>query len=237
MKIVCVITKEDLQQQIKTIKKYKNYIYAVEVRIDTFYPDKEKVDKILKLLYKRFPKIKKIITFRKFSEGGKIKIGENQRKNFLIPVITNNYSYIDYVDIEFNSKIKNEIIKYIKEHKKIVILSAHFLTNKPISFSKFNKKLEEILKYVKLQRINYIIKVVLNINKFKQYFNFLRTIYAIDKKNVSFFTIGKTSLISRAIGVVLNMPLVYVTTKSPVIASQPDISKFLAVLKNMGYLS
>lgn len=237
MKIACVITKENLQQQIKIIKKYKNYIYAVEVRIDTFYPDKEKINKILEFLHKNFPKIKKIITFRKFSEGGKIKIGENQRKNFLISVITNNSNYIDYVDIELNSKIKNRIIKYIKEYKKVAILSAHYLANHSISLPKLKKHLKEISKYVKLQKINCIIKVVIKINNFKQYFNFLKVIYNLNNKNITFFTTGKTSLTSRSIGVLLDMPLVYVATKSPVIASQPDISTFLKTLRNIGYIA
>mgnify|MGYP001772860903 CR=1 FL=1 len=236
MKIVCVLINDvDLKKQLNIIKKYEKNIYAVEIRADTFYPETEKISFLLKFINIKFPKLKKILTFRHFSEGGKIKITENQRKNFIISLLSNNFSYIDYVDIEFNSKIKEEIINYIKKYKKAVVLSIHYL-NKLISLRNFKQDLKNIAKYIKNKGINkYTIKVVLKIDYLKQYFNFLKETYSFNKTNLTFFTVGKTSLVSRAIGVVLDMPLVYVATKSPVIASQPDISKLLKVLKSIGY--
>ncbi|MCX7911253.1 MAG: hypothetical protein N2505_06740, partial [Endomicrobia bacterium] len=55
-------------------------------------------------------------------------------------------------------------------------------------------------------------------------------------KNITFFTMGKISLISRSMAVLLNMPLVYVATKKPVISTQPHLKQIINILSKMGLI-
>ncbi|MFN3550995.1 MAG: hypothetical protein ACK4WJ_04230, partial [Endomicrobiia bacterium] len=56
-------------------------------------------------------------------------------------------------------------------------------------------------------------------------------------KKTTFFTIGKISLISRIIGIILKMPLIYVATKKPVVSTQPDVKQIIKYLSKIGLLN
>ncbi|MCS7231640.1 MAG: type I 3-dehydroquinate dehydratase [Elusimicrobiota bacterium] len=235
MKIVCVLTNNLPEKQILKIKKFRKFIYALEIRVDTFYPNIEKIKDIIYYIKKHLPKIKIILTFRKFEEGGRVKIKENIRKKIIKNLIYNLKESIHFIDIEFNSKIKNEIYKEAKKYKKLAIFSIHFLNS--FKEKEIYKYLYKIKKFIKIRKINnYIVKIVINISDFKKYFDFLKKIHKIFKnfKKYTFFTTGKTSLISRAISIILDMALVYVSIDKPVIKTQPDISQLLATLKKFG---
>lgn len=238
MKIVCVLTNKSINEQLSKIKKFQNLVYAVEIRADTFYPkDIQLINKLTKLIRKKFPKTKLIFTFRKFEEGGKIKISENKRKKIVKDIISHSIKFFDFIDVEFNSPIKDEIYKIIKKNKKIVIFSIHLLSN--FKESTIYKKLNQISYYLKLKKIKkYIIKIVINLNDYSKYFKILKKIHQTCKskniRNYTFFTTGKTSLLSRCISVILNMPLTYVAVKKPVIKTQPDIVQLMTALEKFG---
>lgn len=231
MNLVGVLTYPQQEKQIKLLKKYKQYIFAVEIRVDTFYPEVIKVSQILKRLKKIFPKVKTIITFRNKKEGGKIDIKEQIRKQVISFLLTENHKFIDYIDIEYKSKIRDEIVFLAKQFSKKLILSYHFL--KPIQKSTFVKSLSSIKKMVKNKKQNIVVKIVINTDNFNYYFQLLKEVYKT-KLNFTFFTVGRTSLLSRCFAFLLNMPLVYAGILKPVIKTQPDLCSTIQLAKNLG---
>lgn len=237
MKIICVLTNDSIKEQISKIKKFHNLIYAIEIRIDTFYPNDLKLaEKLIVFIRNKLPKVKIILTFRKFEEGGKIKITEAERKAVIKQLILQFKSFFDFIDIEFNSTIRDEIKVLAQKNKKNIIFSTHFLEN--FKEKQIYDNLNKISIYLKSKKIKkYLVKVVANMDDFSKYFETLRKIYKIFKsnsvKNYTFFTTGKTSLISRCICVVLNMPT-YVAIKKPVIKTQPEIYNLLLALREFG---
>ncbi|MCX7956925.1 MAG: type I 3-dehydroquinate dehydratase [Endomicrobia bacterium] len=235
MKIACVILNNNIEKQLSIISKNINLIYATEIRIDTFYPKINKAINILHLIKKNFPKIKTILTFRKFEEGGKIKVSEKIREKIIKEIILNQKKYLDFVDIEYDSQIKKNIISIAKKLNKKVILSFHSL--KTINDIKIIKKVKNIKNYIKNNNNKFIIKIVFLPKNFKQYFNLLKEINKIIKLHkATVFTIGKTSLISRIIGIILNIPITYVATLKPAIKSQPSLKDLIKAIKKFGYL-
>ncbi|MEN3013789.1 MAG: type I 3-dehydroquinate dehydratase [Endomicrobiia bacterium] len=234
MKIACVLINDRFYNQFLKIKKYYKFIYAIEIRVDTFYPDLQKIASIATILKKKFPDIQLILTFRKFEEGGKIKISEEKRKETILNFLKTFKNLFNFVDIEFKSPIKYEIYEFLKKNKKNIIFSIHFL--KKYKENTLYKELLQIKNYIKDKRIkNYIVKVVAKISDFSEYFKTLKKTYKILKDiNYTFFTTGKTSTISRCISVILEMPLVYAALTKPVIKTQPDISELLSSLKKLG---
>lgn len=227
MNLVCVLTEKDISQ-ISTLKRYKNYIYAVEIRADTFYPKIEEISEVIKKIKKILKKVKIILTFRYYKEGGKCKISENERKKLIEKILFENFNYIDIVDIEFYSKIKNKLIKTLKKYKKKLIISCHI--NKKIT----KKQFESVLAKLQNLKNKYFIKIVIKSNNFKYYFNFLKLFYLKNIPLSSFFAIGKISLISRLISAILKMPLIYVSIRTPVVKTQPDIKTFIKFSKKLG---
>lgn len=238
MKIACVLTSNLTKNQISKINKFKNLIYAIEIRADTFYPNKiHLIKETIELIKNKFPKIKIILTFRKFEEGGKTKISENKRKIIIENLISNFKKFLDFIDIEFNSTIKDDIYEIAKKNKKFIIFSSHFLNS--FKEKEIYERLNQISTYLKSKKIKkYIVKIVININNFSKYFEILRKIhqFCLSKgiKNYTFFTTGKTSLISRCVNVILDMPLAYVAVKKPVIKTQPSIDDFIVAIRKLG---
>ena len=235
MSIVCVLTNKNIDKQISIVKKYKKHIYAIEIRVDTFYPKIEKIIHILEKIKKNLPEIKIILTFRKFSEGGKVRIAEDKRKEILIEILSEKHKLIDYIDIEFNSKIKKDLLLAVKKYKKTLIVSSHFI-KKQIGIKKFVKIIRLMDKFLKQNEQKGIIKIVIKSDNFKHYFKFLKEIYRIKLKNLTFFATGKMSLLSRSINVLLKMPLIYIAILKPVISTQPNIKDFTKTLKKIGII-
>jgi len=233
MNIVCVLTDKNINKQISIVNKYKKYISAIEIRVDTFYPKIEKIGDVLEKIKKNLPEIKIILTFRKFLEGGKVKISENKRKEILTKILDERHKLIDYIDIEFNSKIKKDILLIAKKYKKILIISSHFI-NKTISIKKFVKIIKLMDKFLIQKRQNGLVKIVIKSDEFKHYFRFLKEIHRLKLKNITFFATGKMSLLSRSINVVLKMPLVYIAILRPAISTQPNIKEFIKTLNKIG---
>lgn len=234
--LVAVLTNGNIQNQIRILKTYIKYISFIEIRVDTFYPNINQVEKILTKLKQIFPKIKIILTFRAKNEGGKIKITEKLRKKIIIDLLKKYNKYIDFVDIEYRSKIKKEIRKIVqKKYNKNLIISSHIFTPEP-SLKKIKNIITNIKKFISFYKNKSIIKIAISSDNFKYYLNILKEVHKItDFKKTTFFTIGKTSLLSRSIAIILNMPLVYVAIKKPVISTQPSINQIIEVLSQMGF--
>lgn len=235
MNIVGVFTSENIEKQIKLVKKYKDFLYALEVRVDTFYPNIEKVNEILAKLKLMFPKLKIILTCRSYKEGGLVKLSDTTRYEILSSILKQNYKHVDWIDIEYLSKIRNKIIFLAKKFSKKLILSYHIL-KKQNCRQKFNTFLKYFEKLSKKNRNRIVGKIVINTDNFQFYFSLLKFLH---KKNldISFFTVGKTSTLSRCFALMLNMPFVYATILKPVVKTQPDINKIVNLAKSLGLTS
>jgi 3-dehydroquinate dehydratase type I len=231
--LVAVITNNNINYQLALLKKYKSLINAIEIRVDTFYKENkiEETFKIIKKIKEHFPDSKIIITFRKFDEGGYKKVTEKTRGFIISNIVTKCHRYIDFIDIEYFSKIKNQIINLAKNYKKTVILSFHELTKTPKT-KKILKIAKQMQKFIKTKKCKYLIKIVFKNDLFANYLKVLKAIYLTEKRNfkkISIFTTGKTSLISRTICMILDMPIVYGATARPVVASQPSVFKLARI--------
>lgn len=233
--IVLVITYRDIisPKILLKINFFLKYLYAVEVRVDTFPGDKLK--KITSLLQKvKSLGLRTILTFRSFKEGG-FGGGISDKKRFLIikSLIKENFRFIDFIDIEFFSEIKNKVINLAKKYNKKVILSFHQLENKKFDSSILTKNIKKIVCFGK--RNCCLVKIVCFIPEFEEYFYLLRKIYFLDKefKTVTFFTTSSTALISRVVSFLLKMPLVYTTISRPVVKTQPSLKDFIDVIKKI----
>ncbi|MCS7152091.1 MAG: type I 3-dehydroquinate dehydratase [Endomicrobia bacterium] len=238
MKLVAVLTGQNLNKELDIFKKYKNYIYAVEIRADFLYPELSKINKIITKLKSLSPSTKIILTFRSKAEGGKTKISENQRKNIITNLLKENHKYVNFVDIEFFSKIFPHIAKLTNNYHKKLIISCHF--NKTIS----EKKLIQVFNKIKNKTFHThykpIIKIVVRRQNLNQYFNMLRKLNSFKRNiftNLSIFTIGKTSVQSRLIGLLIKMPLVYSSLYLPVISTQPTLPQLLNFASKIGICS
>ncbi|MFN3247666.1 MAG: type I 3-dehydroquinate dehydratase, partial [Leptonema sp. (in: bacteria)] len=169
--------------------------------------------------------------------GGKIKVKEELRKEIIVDLIKKYHKYIDFVDIEYNSKIKKEIKKILKKYDKNLIISLHIFKSEP-TMKKIKIILKDIKKFINFGKNKNLIKIVIKSDNFKYYFNILKELYKTKNlKKTTFFTIGKISLISRIIGIILKMPLIYVATKKPVVSTQPDIKQIIKYLSKIGFLN
>ncbi|MCS7228306.1 MAG: type I 3-dehydroquinate dehydratase [Endomicrobia bacterium] len=236
-KIVAVVTGENFVKELEVLKEYKSYINAVEIRVDYIYPHLTTIPEILKKIKSISPSIEIILTFRWEKEGGKTNISENQRKKILFSLIQQNYKTVTFLDIEYRSPIFNEIQKFAISHKKKLIVSIHFTRNsKP---HHIHKTVLSMIKSIQHKYINKsIIKVVIHSNNFMQYFNILSCLYRNlslnSLKNLTIFTTGKTALTTRLIAMLLNMPLVYTATHTPVASNQPQISQLVEKIPLLG---
>ncbi len=234
MNLVAVITKENLKKQLKIVFNNSSYLSFIEIRLDTFYPiNYNSLENLLKEIKSK--NFKTIITFRHFSEGGKINISENEREKIICSLVSQNTKLIDYIDIECLSKIKDNIISIAKRYNKKVILSTHFLSkNEKENLSKLENCLFKMTKFTKNK--NLFLKIVMNIDNFNNYIKLTKIVFKTFKnfKKVTLFTTGKTSFVSRLIGCLLNMPFVYITPEKPVISTQPNIQSFLTGIKLIG---
>jgi 3-dehydroquinate dehydratase type I len=242
--IVGVLTSKNIEQQLYLLKKNKNFISFLEIRIDSFYKNKtiEKIPYVLKKIKDLLPEVKTILTFRKFEEGGCIKISENTRFDVISKILEKYYQYIDFVDIEFFSEIKNKVIQLVKKYKKTIILSYHrFNLNTDIkNIKKIIGDIKKIQKFVTIKKCRYIIKIVFQCNQFRDYLKILKNVYNMPNKTnfkkITIFTIGKTSLLTRVVCLILNMPLVYGATISSVIPTQPTIIELIRIKKLIGII-
>lgn len=269
MNIIAVITKQNLNTQLKILRKYSHSVNVVELRLDSFYPiNYEQINKLFINLKSKIINLKSIITFRHFSEGGKVKVNDQERKNIISNLIFQNHKLIDYIDIEFSSSIRDDIISLGQKYNKKIIVSKHFLTkNYTENFKKLQKILLPMFSLTREEHI--IVKLVTNVDKFENYLAQLRYVYSLllrkclttntiihnlksttirnrhlnvgyvynTFKNFTFFTIGKTALISRLISCILKMPLIYVTPLKPVIPTQPNLKTLLENLKKLGLIA
>lgn len=243
MNLVAVVTGKHLNKEIQILRKYKKYIYAVEIRADYFYPHVSKIDKIIKQIKSLLPSSKIILTFRSYTEGGKTKIDENTRKDNIVTILQNNHKFIDFVDIEFLSKIFQDIVQAVKSYNKKLIVSCHLNINPETKNYVSTQKVKNIIKRInsKTSRIQQfsIFKLVFNAENLKQYFNILRYVYSTVRKPQKFviFTTGKTSLSSRIISILTSMPFVYFATYQPVISTQPTIKQIVYLASKLGITS
>lgn len=228
MNLATIITNTNFETQMFLLKKYSHHIKFIELRIDTFYPEKETIKNVLNKIKSLNKKI--VLTFRSFSEGGKLKISETKILSFVIEILSQNKQEIDFLDIEINSKIKPQLVQLAKKFNKKIIFSTHFLSsNEQDNLKKLNKLLPKIKNFSK----NNYVKIVAKIDNFKNYWEILKLVFG---KNITFFTVGKTSLISRLIATIIDMPIIFVSLNKPVIKSQPDIKTLISNLKKLGYV-
>ncbi len=232
--IVGVLTSKNIVHQFNLLRKYKNFVSFVEVRIDTFYKDKTS-QKMLLDVFKKIrdflPNVKIIVTFRKFDEGGVIKVSENTRFYVLSKILEKYSQYVDLIDIEFFSKIKHKVIELVKKYKKTIILSYHELSSN-VDGKKIIKVSKQIENLAKIKKCKYFVKIVFRCERFSDYLEVLKSYYSRYKninifKKIAIFTVGKTSLLTRFLCLLLNMPLVYGAISSAVIPTQPSIIKLI----------
>lgn len=235
MKIVAVITGQNLSKELQNIKKYKTYLYAVEIRADFMYPQLTKINTILTKLKSFLPSIKTILTFRWVNEGGKTKIPEHQRKELILRLLNEHHKHIEFVDIEYLSPIYEEVAKAVKQnyHKKL-ITSCHFNTKSP--YQKIKRTIKQVLN--KHQSFD-VFKLVFYTQNLKQYLNILVYVYSLNKdfQKTTIFTVGPTSFTSRLISAILSMPLIYTAAYTPAISSQPTLPQFIKSAHKLGILS
>ncbi len=233
--LVAVFTCENINKQLSLLKKYKNFIDSVEIRVDSFYKNNKikEIPNIIKNIKDAIPKIKIIITFRRLEEGGCVKVSEKTRQFVITELLKSSHQYINFVDIEFFSKIKNKIINLAKKYKKIVILSFHKL-NTNFMLNEITKIIQKMQKFVS-NRKHYIIKIVVFCDSLDKYIEILKSAYAKTTtktkvfKNISIFSVGKTSILSRLICLVLDMPIVYAALSKAVIKTQPTIKQLVKI--------
>lgn len=229
--IAVSLTKNDFNRQIKLLRKYTSKIKFLEIRADTFYPEKENITKILTKISPliKQKKISTILTFRSFSEGGKIKLSPQKITNFVSQILHENQKHINFIDIEINLRNKKQLINTTKKYNKKIIYSVHYLNNNE------DTNIDKIRKLKIKNKGYHILKIVAKIDSFNKYFETLKNLKHKNYHNTTFFTVGKTSLLSRLISVILKMPLVFVSLAKPVIKSQPDIKTFLSSIHKIGY--
>ncbi len=233
--IVAVLTYPNIQQQLKLLRYYLKYISAIELRIDTFWPHNiKKIPILLFQLRRSFPQKAIIVTFRFYKEGGKLKISETQRLKVISEIVSQYHKFINYIDIEYFSLIYKDVLKLAQRYNLKTIVSWHLLTK--------TTKVNFIKKITKLKPLqnkkNLFIKIVVNEPEFNSYFEKLRLIFKKFKtfKKLTFFTIGNTSLFSRIIGYILEMPFIYAASQKPVITTQPSIKSLIKIFKKMGLI-
>ena len=234
--LVAVFTCENINKQLSLLKKYKNFIDSVEIRVDSFYKNNKikEIPNIIKNIKDAIPKIKIIITFRKLEEGGCVKVYEKTRQFVITELLKSSHQYINFVDIEFFSKIKNKIINLAKKYKKIVILSFHKL-DKNFKLNEVTKIIKKMQKFVNSNKKHCIIKIVVYCDSLYKYIEILKSAHIKPTtktkvfKNISIFSVGKTSILSRLICFVLDMPIVYAALSKAVIKTQPTIKQIVKI--------
>ncbi len=234
--LAVVLSNKNSKMELLLLKQNLKYIKFIELRADMFYPDLELVHKMLKHLSSFNKKI--ILTFRSVLEGGKIKVSNTKIFDFISTILSQNSNNIDYLDIELLSKNKTKLVQLAKKYDKKIIFSSHLINvNEKYNISRIKSLIPKILS---LKKNGNIIKIVSKTDNFKNYFETLKQLFKSkqlhQKYPVTFFTIGKTSLISRLIGIILNMPIIFVSLTKPVIKSQPDIKSILKNLEKLGFL-
>jgi len=242
--IIAVFTSKNTEKQLNLLKKNQNFIHAIEVRVDTFYKNDfsiETISHIIKKIQDFLPKTKIIITFRQFNEGGYIKVSDNTRFYVISKILEESFKNIDYIDIEFYSKIRNKVINLAKKYNKSLILSYHKL-KRTNDNEKILKIIKQIVKFAKNSvKCKNFIKIVIKCDKYDYFLEILKNVYKTSKKidifkKMTIFSIGKTSLLTRLTSIILDMPLVYGAISTAVIQTQPNIDKLISIKKDLGFI-
>ncbi len=210
--IAGTIKAKGIDEVIKIIERGEADLY--ELRVDAM----ESFEGIEKL--KSFAG-KLIITVRSKEEGGFREIGDKERLRLSREFIRINPAF---VDVEFKSKIAEDVIRLAREREVGIIVSHHDFRGTP-SFGELKSLLEE-MKKLKAD----VIKIV---TFARHYLDNIRIVRLYEyEKNLIAFCMGEKGKISRALSLVLS-PFTYASldeAAAPGQLSAEDMKLLLALI-------
>lgn len=122
--IALAVKDENLEETLKTAKE--RGIEVIELRVDQFSNmEITHIKDCLKLVkdYGMYT----LLTVRAGWEGGAVEIPDVER----FEIIKNTIQLCDVVDIEYKAEIRDDVIRFVKENKKMVLISYHDFEKTP----------------------------------------------------------------------------------------------------------
>jgi 3-dehydroquinate dehydratase-1 len=222
-KIVSVLSNKN--KIIKeAIYSKKNNADILELRFDLLYQNLNKID--YSILINKIIEIKKvtnlslIATIRLKSEGGKYLKDDSSRLNIFKKIIP----YVDYIDIEFKSKLFKEILLLSKKSDVKTIVSYHNFDYTP-SLDTLYSLIYNIKSFFPT-----IIKVSTLINRSEDFLNLTKILNFGDNIAIIPMAYKKLFFMLRLFTCLLGSSLIYTCISNSIAPGQPNIlliKKFL----------
>jgi 3-dehydroquinate dehydratase-1 len=203
----------------------------IELRFD-YIDDSQKLNQefLKSLLNLIQPQVSSIFTFRAYSEGGQMEIGENSRYEIIKTLIR---AKPEYLDIEMNTEIQilEQIIDLSLDNNVKLIFSYHDY-NKTPEFNESLKLLEDFTTKIKLEK-NHILKAIFTAQKFEDNFIPLKLCREIKKKNqeIISFCMGEEGIFSRISCMKFGSSFTYASIADSTAPGQININKIREVSK------
>ncbi|MCM8759807.1 MAG: type I 3-dehydroquinate dehydratase [Candidatus Omnitrophica bacterium] len=216
-KIAVVLTGEENKRILKSIKEIAGWL---ELRFDYF---------IEKFSGKDFCIWAKSV--RKLTDAkiiGTVRwCRERQDKNFIIPdkkritIYRSIMEYVDFCDVEINSKIAKDVCNLAKANNKKIILSYHNFAMTPS-----RKKLISICKKAKNLNPD-IIKIATSIRTTKDLFNLVSVSFSVSKNSKVVVVPMNTTLVERLVPLAFGSLFTYFTASQKTAPGQPLLGSII----------
>lgn len=206
--LVLTITDQETNAALKSLP-----VDVLEIRVDQF--KKFNLDDIKNnIIHRKETRIPIILTIRNMKfEGGKENISDDLKMKIFQSVI----SWIDAVDIEFNSPLLSSVISLARRHKKVAIVSWHDFKRTPES-----SDLEKKLKDARRKGAD-IVKIAARANSFEDVNRLMQFTMKYKNHHLITMSLGKWGSISRLVFPLAGSLLTYTYLNRPFAPGQVPV--------------
>lgn len=220
--LIALAVKDENLDTILRVAKDRE-IDIVELRVDQFSNlEVEHIRSCLRLV-KEYGMLT-LLTVRAGWEGGARNISDTHR----LSIIKNTVDLSDIVDIEYRAEIRDEVVSFVKNNNKMVIISYHDFEKTP--------SVDSVQEYIDAaSKVGAdIIKFAYKANSFQDVANTLCVTAKNRDKNIIAILMGEIGKISRLAGFVFGSVITYTYIGEAFAPGQIEAEKLLQELKFYG---